>query len=75
MYVSCELNGSSNVCMYLCLKSHQQPYRDGPQLKVSSKRLVKPGMEPATTGLQGEWFIQYTTAATEIVFYSAMLVM
>ena len=32
-------------------------------------------IEPATTGLQGEWLIHYTTAATEIVFYSAMLVM
>ena len=35
----------------------------GPRLKVSSDRLVKPGLEPATTGLQGKRFIHYTTAA------------
>ena len=34
----------------------------GPQLKVSSDRLVKSGIEPATTGLQGKRFIHYTTA-------------
>ena len=26
----------------------------GPQLKVSSDRLMKPGIEPATPGLQGK---------------------
>ena len=35
----------------------------GPQLKVSSDRLEKPGIEPATPGLQGKWLIHYTTAA------------
>ena len=36
----------------------------GPQLKVSSDRLViETGIEPATLGLQGKWFIHYTTAA------------
>ena len=35
----------------------------GPRLKVSSDRLVKPGVEPATPGLQGKRFIHYTTAA------------
>ena len=35
----------------------------GPRLKVSSERLVKPGIEPATHGLQGKRFIHYTTAA------------
>ena len=40
----------------------------GPQLKVSSDRLVKPGIKPATPGLQGKRFIYYTTAAP-IVFY------
>ena len=35
----------------------------GPLLKVSSDRLVKPGIEPATPGLQGKWFIHHTTAA------------
>ena len=36
----------------------------GPQLRVSSDRLVKPGIEPATPGLQGKQFIHYTTAAS-----------
>ena len=35
----------------------------GPRLKVSSDRLVKPGIEPATPGLQGKRFIHYTIAA------------
>ena len=35
----------------------------GPRLKVSSNRLVKPGIEPETPGLQGKRFIHYTTAA------------
>ena len=35
----------------------------GLRLKVSSDRLVKPGTEPETPGLQGNWFIHYTTAA------------
>ena len=35
----------------------------GPRLKVPSDRLVKPGIEPATPGLQGKWFNHYTTAA------------
>ena len=39
----------------------------GPRLKVSSDRLVKPGIEPATPGLQGKRFIYYTTAATALV--------
>ena len=34
-----------------------------PWLQVSSNRLVKPGSEPATPGLQGKQFIHYTTAA------------
>ena len=37
----------------------------GPRLKVSSDRMVKPGIEPATPGLQGKWFIHYTTAAPQ----------
>ena len=35
----------------------------GPLLNVSSDRLVKPWIEPATPGLQGKWLIHYTTAA------------
>ena len=40
----------------------------GPRLKVSSDRLVKPGIEPATPGLQGKRFIHFTTAAPHVVF-------
>ena len=36
-----------------------------PRLKVSSDRLVKPGIEPASPGLQGKRFIHYTTAAPQ----------
>ena len=35
----------------------------GPRLNVSSDRLSKQGIEPATSGLQGKWFIHYITAA------------
>ena len=35
----------------------------GPRLKVSSDRLMKPVIEPATPGLQGKRFIHNTTAA------------
>ena len=38
----------------------------GQELKVSSDRLVKPGIEPATPGLQGKLFIHFTTAAPEL---------
>ena len=34
----------------------------GPRLKVSSDRLVKPGIEPVTLGLQGECLIHNTTS-------------
>ena len=37
----------------------------GPQLKVSSNRLMKPEIEPATPGLQVEPFIHYTTVALQ----------
>ena len=36
----------------------------GPRLKVSSDRLVKPGIEPATPGLQGKRFTHYTTSTS-----------
>ena len=35
----------------------------GPHLKVSSNRLVKLEIEPATPGLHGEEFIHYTSSA------------
>ena len=35
----------------------------GPQLKVSSDRLVKLSIKPVTPGLQGKQFIHYTMAA------------
>ena len=54
------------LLLRLCLMSHQQLRsngdRAGPWLKVSSDRLVKPGIEPATPGLQGKRFIHYITA-------------
>ena len=43
----------------------------GPRLKVSSNRMVKPGTEPATPGLQGKRFIDYTTAAPVTVNVAA----
>ena len=42
----------------------------GPRLKVSFDRLVKPGIEPVTPGLQGKRFIHYTTAAPMSVYIS-----
>ena len=36
----------------------------GSRLKVSSDRLVKLGIKPATPGLQGKRLIHYTTAAS-----------
>ena len=36
----------------------------GPQVKVSSERLEKPGIEPTTPGLQGEYLNHYTTEAS-----------
>ena len=44
----------------------------GPRLKVSSDRLEKPGIEPATPGLQGKWLIHYTTAAPLSKLYQNM---
>ena len=35
----------------------------GQRVKVSSDRLVKPGIEPATPGLQSKRFIHYIAAA------------
>ena len=35
----------------------------GPRFKVPSERLEKPGIEPTTPGLQGEWLYNYTTEA------------
>ena len=35
----------------------------GPWIKVSPDRLVKPGIEPVSPGLQGKRFINYTTSA------------
>ena len=47
----------------------------GPRLKVSSDRLVKPGIEPATPGLQGKRFIHNTTAAPMAVSDCCLLVL
>ena len=47
----------------------------GPWLKVSSDRLVKPGIEPGTPGLQGKLFIHYTTAAPNVYLYMYVIVL
>ena len=39
---------------------------------VSSDRLVKPGIEPATPGLQGKRFIHYTTAAPHFSIFNLL---
>ena len=44
--------------------------KTGPQLKVSSDRLVKPKIEPATPGLKGKRFIHYTTAAQPVKYFT-----
>ena len=54
----------SFVCLCLTSNQQQRSYGDGPQLKVSSDGLVKPGFEPVTPGLQSELFVHYTTAAS-----------
>ena len=41
----------------------------GPQHKVSSDRLEKPGIEPTTPGLEGKWLIHYNTAAPQDLVY------
>ena len=52
---------NSNLCVFMynvpptASKSHIEM---GPRLKLSSDRLEKPGTEPATLGLQGEWLTQ-----------------
>ena len=65
-------SGGEDSTLYLiskhgCLRfiSHQQlrSMEMGPQLKVSSHRLVKPGINIAIPGLQGEQFIHYDKAA------------
>ena len=43
----------------------------GPRFKVSSDRLVKLGIEPASPGLQGKWLIHYTTAAPKMACKAA----
>ena len=40
----------------------------GPQLEVSIKTLLKPGIDPEIPCLEGQ-FIPYTTAAPEILRY------
>ena len=53
-------------CCCVCIKhpANRKGYMEtGTQLKVSSDRLVKPGIEPGTPGLQCRRFIHYSTAA------------
>ena len=60
-----ERSFSINTNKMFEIACHQQlrSYGEGPQLEVSSERLVKPGIEPANPGLQGECPIHYTTEA------------
>ena len=44
--------------------------KTGPQLKISSDRLVKPKVEPATPGLKGKRIIHYTTAAQPVKYFT-----
>ena len=57
---------------FLCvsLKSHRQlmPYGEGVRFKVSSDRLEKLGVKQTITGLQGKWFVHYTTVAPISIF-------
>ena len=55
----------AKLLLCLCLTSHHQlrSYGDERRLKVSSDRLVKPTVEPASPGLEGEQLIHYPTAA------------
>ena len=39
----------------------------GPQFKVSSERLEKPGIKPTTPGLVGEQLNHYATEASKIL--------
>ena len=50
------------IVILLVIVDNIPPMKTGPQ-PISSHRLVKPEIEPATPGLQVEWFIHYTTAA------------
>ena len=61
-YITLNEADHKKICLFV---SHQQPwsYGDGGySLKVSSHKLEKPGIEPVTPGVQGKWFIHYTTA-------------
>ena len=48
----------SVIVMFVCLGQMETR----PWFNVSSDRLVEPGIERTTPGLQGEQFIHYTTA-------------
>ena len=55
----------SSLYVYACFVFNIPPTAGHMELKVSSNRLVKQGIEPTAPGLQGEWFIFYITAAPE----------
>ena len=44
-----------------------------PRLQVSFDRLVTRGMEHTTPGLQGKWFIHYTTAAPKSLLHLSVI--
>ena len=39
------------------------------QLKLSSDRVLKPGIGPTSPGLEGKWFIHYTKSCSFKLFY------
>ena len=51
------------LCLLLVFVFNIPPIKTRPQ-PISSYRLVKPEIKPTIPGLQGEWFIHYTTSAT-----------
>ena len=54
----------------ICVHHQLRSYGDGSQLNVSSDRLEKPRIEPATPDLQGEWSTQYTTFAPWLLYFN-----
>ena len=66
--------GSFGICGFCVVFLFNIPpiakviWRHGQGLK-SFQQTGKPGIEPATPGLQGEWFIHYTSAEYVVNIY------
>ena len=70
-YISYEIKAFFHKCHEIKACFINFLLETGSRLKVSSDRLVKPEIEPATPGLQGKRFIHYTTAATMLIINCA----